>query len=89
MSYTQLRLNKTEDVQAVLNSLKQRYPLLSEVDIVKLSLTELNHSTLNSAAKNHSSATELRAAIQAGIDSGGYTDSETVFKELREYIATQ
>lgn len=41
MSYAQIRLNKTKEIQLLLGLLKKRYPILDEVEILKLSLAEL------------------------------------------------
>jgi hypothetical protein len=39
MAYRQIRVNKTADLEKVLNYLKQYYPRLSEVEIVKVLLS--------------------------------------------------
>jgi len=39
MAYRQIRVNKTADLDRVLTYLKQYYPLLSEVEIVKVLLS--------------------------------------------------
>jgi hypothetical protein len=39
MAYRQIRVNKTADLDKVLTYLKQYYPLLSEVEIVKVLLS--------------------------------------------------
>ena len=41
MAYPQIRINKTEQFQSILETLKKYYPLLGEADIVKLALSKL------------------------------------------------
>ena len=43
---SQVRLTKTEDVDAVLSYLRGHYPLLSEADIIKMALSEKYHETV-------------------------------------------
>jgi len=40
MSYSQIRINKTKELQAMLRFLKNQLKLLSESDIIKLALSE-------------------------------------------------
>jgi len=40
MPYPQIRINKTREIQEALDSLKERYRLLSEADIIKMLLSE-------------------------------------------------
>lgn len=47
MSYPQIRINKTKEVQKTLDSLKERYRLLSEADIVKMLLSEVYYEQKN------------------------------------------
>ena len=43
---SQIRLTKTEDIDAVLSYLRGHYPLLSEADIIKMALSEKYHHTV-------------------------------------------
>lgn len=43
---SQVRLTKTEDINAVLSYLRGRYPLLSEAEIIKMALSEKYHDTV-------------------------------------------
>jgi len=41
MSYPQIRLNKTIEIQNVLTYLKEHFKLLSEADIIKMALSKI------------------------------------------------
>ena len=41
MAYSQIRVNKTAEMQNVLNSIREHYELLSESDIVKMALSKM------------------------------------------------
>jgi hypothetical protein len=43
---SQIRLTRTEEIDSVLSSLQERYPLLSEAEIIKMVLSEKYHETL-------------------------------------------
>jgi hypothetical protein len=43
---SQVRLTKTEDIDAVFPYLRGHYPLLSEADIIKMALSEKYHETV-------------------------------------------
>ena len=43
---SQIRLTRTEEIDSVLSSLQERYPLLSEAEIVKMVLSEKYYETL-------------------------------------------
>lgn len=40
MPYPQIRINKTKEIQETLDSLRERYRLLSEADIIKMVLSK-------------------------------------------------
>ena len=43
---SQIRLTRTEEIDSVLSSLQERYPLLSEAEIIKMVLSEKYHETV-------------------------------------------
>ena len=43
---SQIRLTRTEEIDSVLSSLQERYPLLSEAEIIKMVLSEKYYKTL-------------------------------------------
>ena len=69
---SQVRLTKTEDINAVLSYLRGHYPLLSEADIIKMALSEKYHETVRKTMDDdmrRSDELKLEEMLLAGVRS--------------------
>ena len=87
---SQVRLTKTEDVDAVLSYLRGHYPLLSEADIIKMALSEKYHETVRKTMdedmKRHDKQ-KLEQMLLAGVRSErGMEIDSNEWKEFRERL---
>jgi len=81
---SQIRLNKTAEIEEVLGFLKSKYHLLSEAEIIKVALAEKYSKEVNIPLVDE----ETEKLIAQGMDdykNGQYTVVRTD-KELTEYL---
>jgi len=57
MTYSQIRINKTKEMQKVFDLLRKRFALMSESDIVKMLLSDAYHKYKTEAELDYSDAT--------------------------------
>src|SRR3954468_61085 len=68
MSQTSIRLVKTPDIEKVMSSLRKRYNLLSEAEIIKLALSEVYNREVQDTLE---SKQKLRETFYHAIEEGG------------------
>ena len=69
---SQVRITKTEDINAVLSYLHGHYPLLSESDIIKMALSEKYHEAVRKTMDedlHRSEELRLEEMLLAGVRS--------------------
>ena len=87
---SQVRITKTEDINAVLSYLHGHYPLLSEADIIKMALSEKYHEAVRKTMDedlHRSEELKLEEMLLAGVRSGrGMEIGSKEWKEFRERL---
>jgi hypothetical protein len=68
MSQSSIRLVKTPDVEKVMSSLRKRYNLLSEAEIIKLALSEVYNREVQDTLERKQ---KLRETFYRAIEEGG------------------
>ena len=90
---SQIRLTKTEEIDAVLSYLRRRYPLLSEAEIIKMVLSEKYHETVRKTMDEDMHQHEeqkLEQMLLEGIRSErGMQVGSKEWKEFRENLRDQ
>jgi hypothetical protein len=90
---SQIRLTKTEDIDAVLSYLRGHYPLLSEADIIKMALSEKYHHTVRESMDEdlrRQDEQKLEQMLLEGIRSErGMKVGSKEWKEFRQQLRTQ
>ena len=83
---TQIRLNKTPELEEVLAFLRNKYRLLSEAEIIKVSLAEKYSKEVNIPLVDEKAEKLIAEGLQ-DIKEGKYNDVKTE-EELDNYLRT-
>jgi len=83
---SQIRLNKTPELEEVLDFLRDKYRLLSEAEIIKVALAEKFSKEVNIPLVNEETEKLLAKGLQ-DIKEGKYIDVRTE-EELNDYLRT-
>ena len=90
---SQVRLTKTEDIDAVLSYLREHYPLLSEAEIIKMALSEKYHRTVRESMDEdmrRSEEQKLERMLLEGVRSErGMEIGSKEWKGFRERLSDQ
>jgi len=81
---TQIRLNKTPELAEVLAFLRSKYRLLSEAEIIKVSLAEKYSKEVNIPLVDEDTEKIIAKGLQ-DIKEGRYNDIKTE-EELNDYL---
>lgn len=83
---TQIRLNKTPEIEEVLTYLRSRYKVLSEAEIIKVALAEKYKKELEELPVVDEQTEKLIVQGIKDIRKGKYTDIKTD-EELDKYLS--
>ncbi|OGH24913.1 MAG: hypothetical protein A3B47_02280 [Candidatus Levybacteria bacterium RIFCSPLOWO2_01_FULL_39_24] len=83
---SQIRLTKTPELEGVLAFLRNKYRLLSEAEIIKISLAEKYLKEVNIPLVDEATEKLIAKGLQ-NIKEGEYTDVKTE-EELDNYLRT-
>jgi hypothetical protein len=83
---SQIRINKTEEIEDVLDFLRNKYHLLSEAEIIKVALAE-KYANEFTAPLVDEKTEKLIALGHQNLKEGKYTDVSTE-KELNDYLSS-
>ncbi len=83
---SQIRLNKTPELEEVMAFLRNKYRLLSEAEIIKVALAEKFSKEVNIPFVDEETEKLVAKGLQ-NIKEGKYTDVRTE-KELNDYLRT-
>jgi hypothetical protein len=90
---SQVRLTKTEDINAVLSYLRGHYPLLSEAEIIKMALLEKYHETVRKSMDEDARRYEEQKLEQMLLESvrseRGMAIGSKEWTEFRERLRAQ
>lgn len=90
---SQVRISRTEDIDAVLSYLRGHYPLLSEADIIKMALSEKYHQAVRETMDEDLRRREqerLEQMLLAGVRSErGMEIGSKEWEEYRERLRSQ
>ena len=90
---SQVRITKTEDINAVLAYLRGYYPLLSEADIIKMALSEKYHEAVRKTMDedmHRSEEQKLEEMLLAGVRSErGMEIGSKEWNDFRERLRFQ
>jgi hypothetical protein len=90
---SQVRITKTEDINAVLSYLRGHYPLLSEADIIKMALSEKYHEAVRKTMDedmHRSEELKLEEMLLAGVRSErGMAIGSEEWNNFRERLRSQ
>ena len=81
----QIRITRTSDLNSVLSFLKERYPLLSEAEIIKMALSNQYHQE----AQGGRMGTEYLADPTKRFTQSEWKKKFAVFEQIRELISPQ
>ncbi|KKP80053.1 MAG: hypothetical protein UR81_C0034G0004 [Candidatus Levybacteria bacterium GW2011_GWB1_35_5] len=81
---SQIRLNKTQELEEVLAFLRSKYRLLSEAEIIKVALAEKYSKEVNIPLVDEKTEKLIAQGLQ-DINEGKYTDIKTE-EELDNYL---
>jgi hypothetical protein len=90
---SQVRISRTEDLDAVLSYLRGHYPLLSEAEIIKMALSEKYQQAVREIMNDDASRSEqerLEEMLLAGVRSErGMEIGSAEWEEYRERLRDQ
>jgi hypothetical protein len=90
---SQVRISKTEDIDAVLSYLRGHYPLLSEAEIIKMALSEKYHQAVRKTMDEDIRRSEeqlLEQMLLAGVRSDrGMEIGSKEWEKFREDLRSQ
>lgn len=81
---SQIRLNKTAELEEVLDFLRSKYRLLSEAEIIKVALAEKYSKEVNIPFVDEETEKMIGKSLQE-FKEGKYTDVKTK-EELNDYL---
>lgn len=84
---SQVRLQKTPELEEVLAFLRNKYRVLSEAEIIKVALAEKYKKEIGELPMVDEATEKLIAKGLAGYKKGRYTEAATD-EELNEYLAS-
>ena len=84
----QIRITRTSELDNVLSSLKERYPLLSEAEIVKMALSRQYYQETRQEIPNARTRAILKQADE-DLKAGNTSPKFKTAKEFVEYLRKQ